>query len=104
MKKVLAGFIASLVFLAWAAFPYYTSSDVVGARVSKTERVTTSSESYYLIFTDKGVFKNVDDIRILKFGSSDLYGKIKEGQLYSFSTYGFRVPLLSWYPNIAKAL
>lgn len=102
MKKFIVGFI--LAFMAWVSFPYYTSMDVPNTKVYKTERVTTSSESYYLIFTDSGVYKNVDDIRVLKFGSSDLYGKIQEGQTYSFNVYGFRVPLLSWYPNIAKVL
>ena len=82
----------------------------VTARVFKTERITDfrgsnenrHSESYYLIFTDKGTFRVQDQLLFGKFNSSDIYGSIKEGETYIFNLTGYRLPYLSMYPNIVK--
>lgn len=77
------------------------------ARVEKSERVTIGSgdsqKQKYLVFTNRGVFENTDSIIEGKWDSSDVYGRLKTGECYSFDTYGWRVQLLSWYPNIVNA-
>ena len=76
----------------------YTTKEDITIVPTKTERV----ESKYLIFSDKGVFKNVDDIRFFKFNSSDVYAKLSNsiGKPVHVTVTGFRIPILSVYKNI----
>lgn len=54
----------------------------------------------YLIFTDGTTYKNSDTFWYWKFDSSDIYGRIEEGETYKMHVYGWRIPFLSSYPNI----
>lgn len=57
----------------------------------------------YLIFTENsGVMECTDSWLDWKFDSSDFYGKLRVGETYSVTTRGWRVPFLSWYPNIVE--
>lgn len=80
----------------------YGNERVVTANVIKTERVTDKSS--YLVFTNKGTFRIQDQLLFGKFNSSDIYGSIEEGHNYTFKLTGYRVPVLSMYPNIAKVI
>jgi hypothetical protein len=98
---VVIGLIFILVFLP------HTDRETLEVKIEKSERVTTgsgdSTSSKYLVFTDKGVFKNTDSLIEGKWNSSDVYGQIREGECYRLETYGWRVQFLSWYPNIVSA-
>ena len=85
--------------------------DVYIATVTDKERVVKRRgdkvSSKYLVFTElqeggTKVFKNTDSLLEFKFNSSDLQGRLKEGQTYEIGTYGWRVPLLSMYKNIVS--
>lgn len=86
---------------------YGTQDQVHNAVVIEKERVVTGSgdniQSRYLIFTEQEVFENTDSMLYLKFNSSDIYGRIKRGDVCSFQVYGWRVPFLSMYRNIVSA-
>lgn len=56
--------------------------------------------SDYMIYTNKGVYKDTDSLWFFKFRSSDLYGQLQRGKTYTCSTYGYRVGITSTYPNI----
>jgi hypothetical protein len=78
-----------------------TNIGYVTAKIVKTERITyRGGNGYYLIFTNKEVFKNKDSTLLGKWDSSDLYAKLIEGKTYSFKVCGFRIPFLSEYRNI----
>jgi hypothetical protein len=79
-----------------------TQDTVSSALVQEKERVMKEDSSKYLIYTVSEVFENTDTIFAFKFNSSDLYGRIKEGCLYTFGVYGLRVPFLSMYRNITQ--
>lgn len=51
---------------------------------------------------DCGVLSVADSLPDFDFSSSDRFASIKEGKRYEFTTRGWRVPLLSWFPNIIK--
>lgn len=74
------------------------------ATIEDKERINDCSgdtcESYYLVFTDVGVFKNSDSIIYGKFNSSDVQGRLKIGETYTFTSVGWRVGVFSMYPNI----
>jgi hypothetical protein len=83
----------------------HTQTKTVTFRVQDKERVNKCDsdgkcDSYYLIFTNKGTYKNADSLWFFKFRSSDLYGNLQRGHTYTCKTYGFRIGLTSSYPNI----
>ena len=84
--------------LAW------TSRRKVIATVNHIERVYYPHKlrSMYLVFTDKGVFRNEDSWAFLSFDSSDVYSQIKVGSTYKFTIYWYRNRWNSEYPNILK--
>jgi hypothetical protein len=88
-----------------AAWHYYMSSTRdVTVTVTDKNRVCSGASSgttcQYLIFTSGGTFKDTDSLVAGKFASSDLYGQIQTGQTYTFHVRGYRIPILSEYPNI----
>lgn len=80
--------------------PSYLSKDTTTFTVSEKERVTKGDDSYYLVYTDQGVFKNEDSWLQLKFNSSDLYGNLKNNTEYTCTKNFWRVRLLSMYENL----
>lgn len=110
MKKLPIGIIELLLILSIAlvaiaamAIPFATQEQV-SFTVSGKERVVTgqgdSISSKYLVFSDTETFKNSDCFVLLKFNSSDIYGRIEKGKTYNAKVYGFRIPFLSMYRNI----
>lgn len=58
---------------------------------------STSTDNYYLVFTDEGTFKVcIDGI----FARPQLYGKIQVGNDYVFTTRGYSIPFFGIYPKI----
>ena len=95
-----------LLFVGSGIFAYATEEQV-RFKVTKVERVQKSESGYYLIFTDRGVYKNSDSLWYMKFDSSDLYARLDTGQMdgtqINATVDGWRVPFLSMYPNIVEA-
>lgn len=82
---------------------YSTSKQEVVVKIEDKERIVErEGNSYYLVFTDQGVYKLEDDLFFGNFNSSDWYGKLKRDSTYTITTVGWRVGLLSSYPNIVK--
>lgn len=76
----------------------------VEAKIYHKERIGSSvGTEMYLIYTDKGAFKNVDTIAFFKFNSSDIYGALQVGQTYNLRVCGRRARYRSGYPNIIGA-
>lgn len=88
------------LLLAWASYRSVT------ATVSHKERVYYPNwrKSYYLIYTDQGVFRNSDNWAFLNFNSSNTYSEIQVGSTYKFSVYGYRSTFFSEYPNVVKVV
>lgn len=78
----------------------YITVDEKTFTVKDKERIGTMDGSYYLVFTDGGVFKNEDTIMHMKFDSSEVYGYLEAGERYTCKTNWFRFPLFSMYRNI----
>jgi hypothetical protein len=90
-----------LFLVGWVSLPFSTQREVT-ATVKDKARITKTDTSYYLIYTDQGVFENTDCWVCFKFASSTLYGRLEVGQTYDLKVYGWRVPIFSMYPNIWK--
>jgi hypothetical protein len=79
--------------------------------VTDKERIVEGSgentSSKYLVFCDDEngeslVFENTDELLRGKFNSSNIQGKLKEGNTYEITVVGYRVPFLSMYQNIIE--
>ena len=81
-------------------FISYGNEQEVVATVTDKERVNDSENSYYLVFTDNGVFTIQDQFFHGKFNSSDMYGGLKKDHKYRFVLNGYRIPFLSSYQNV----
>ena len=101
VDRILIGIAVIFGFALFAAWK--GSEHEVTARVTRCERVTKKDSSAYMVFTTEGTFKVTDSLLLLRWDSSDVYAGIEEGQTYRFSVIGWRVPFLSWYPNIERA-
>ena len=101
-------FIVVSVIIASVAFSIagYGNVQTVTATVNGKERITETVgdriESFYLVYTDKGTMKLEDDLFRGNFYSSDVYGKLKQDSTYTFKTSGYRIGVLSSYPNIIE--
>ena len=59
-------------------------------------------ESFYLVYTDKGIMKLEDDLMRGNWESSDVYGRLKSDSTYTFTVSGYRFGFFSMYPNIIE--
>jgi len=62
----------------------------------------TGEKVKYLVFTKEGVFENTDRIFIGKFNSSDLQNELMGKKVCKVHTLGYRIHILSEYPDIVK--
>ncbi len=76
--------------------------ETLDVRVTDKENVVSGDQSTYLIFTDREVFANEDSLLEGKYNSSDVYSALEEDKCYTLTVYGWRVPFLSMYRNIAS--
>lgn len=103
-EMVVAGFIALLLLAMVAVMPfaYIASEQYYVATIKSKERVYHGEASYYLVFTDSGVFKIQDSFLYFAFDSSDRYNSLDVGETESFTAIGWRVGFLSMYPTIVS--
>ena len=105
LSKLAAGLLVVSIVLVVISlkmlFVYGTQQDRE-ITIKKMERVMFSNNSKYLIYTEDGVYENVDSILRMQFNSADVYGQLQNGRTYICDTYGWRVPFFSMYPNIVS--
>jgi len=98
---IVIGVFVALVVLSVA---FLSSKRDVTITVVDKERICSSQneDCKYLVFTENGTYENSDTLLNLKFNSSDIQGSLRPGQTYDVQVWGFRQPILSWYPNILE--
>ena len=78
--------------------------ETVHITIDDKQRVTTGSESKYMVFTAQESFEDTDSFFHTKYNSSDLFGHLKVGCTYDISVYGKRIPFFNTYRNIVDIL
>ena len=101
-----------VIFLIIGVFIFNVSANynehTYTVTITDKERVNDEDSSKYLVFGEDiktgetRVFQNTDSFFRGKFNSSNVYGSLKEGETYTITVVGYRIPLLSWYENIIK--
>jgi hypothetical protein len=79
------------------------SEEPVEFTINRLERVTDKESSKYLVYADGLTMQITDSLLFRRFDSSDLYGRLEEGGSYVGRKVGWRVPILSMYPNLLSA-
>jgi len=108
MEKAIVWIVALLVIVPLVGLVIFDingnfNDQIIESAVVNEKLVkANSSGSTYLIFTDKGVFANEDNIFRGKWNSSDVYAEITVGQTYNFEVVGYRIPFMSRYKNILE--
>jgi hypothetical protein len=84
----------------------YQNKQSIKTKVIDKERIMqkhgNNIESFYLVYTEAGTFKLEDDLFYGNFNSSDWYGQIRKDSTYTFETVGYRIGIMSSYPNIVN--
>ncbi len=104
LGKIGAGIALGIALLGANSAPHLTRRTYTATVTEKVVKRYDKSDKY-IIFTKLSegnirVFQNTDSLLELKFRSSDLQAKIETGKSYEIETYGWRIPLFSWYENI----
>lgn len=60
------------------------------------------ADIYLIVDENKNTYKITDLFFKFKFNSTDLYNELEKGNTYKVKTSGFRIKILSQYPNINK--
>jgi len=103
------GFIALVVLMIigaiiWASVYTSTNKHDVTFTVNKTESVQdrNGNGSQYMVYTDNGVYKNVDSVLNNKFNSADLYNQLQPNHKYKCTAVGYRNGVLSEFENLIR--
>lgn len=104
----LALFILALIVVpTWTTIAYYHGDNAnkvwSSCLVEDKESINKSDSHEYRVYTSCGNFVVEDEMFAGNFHASDTYRELKEGETYDLTTRGWRVPFMSWFPNIHKA-
>ena len=102
MGKIGIIIVGIIVILAIVAYPiaYYSSAAVQEVTVQEKWIKYHGKDAKYLFSDlDGNVYSIEDSVLLFVFDASDRYARIKEGTSYTIKTYGWRIKILSWYPN-----
>lgn len=100
---VVAVLVVGGVVFGYPIASYATKETVHDVTINDKERIVKAEDSYYLVFTDKGVYSNKDSFVQFKFDSSDVQNEMKVGSVCTLTVNMFRVPFLSMYENVLEA-
>jgi len=106
MIVLTATFIVLLILTTGVAGCASSLHNVPGQTFTVTgkENVKDGKSGKYLVYTDKTTYEITDSWYHWRWDSSDVYGSIVVGKTYSATLQGYRVPFLSWYPNVISPL
>ena len=106
MKIKTFTFLLLISFIVIYNITYYESVNTIEIKVNDKERITNGSgesiSSKYIIYTNKGVFQNTDELIFGKFNSSDLQNHLRIDSVYNVKVVGWRIPFFSMYKNIIE--
>ncbi|QAB17467.1 hypothetical protein Leucomu_05625 [Leucobacter muris] len=89
--------------LAVGLFANLHRVDHASCLVEDKDRAAVDGGSDMRVYTDCGIFRVKDSLFLMRWDSADVYQGIEVGESYDFETAGWRVPFLSWFPNIVAA-
>lgn len=107
VKVILSVFFVGIAYVLFSlgASVYYAFSDsTVTFTANGWERVTRNGVSHYELYTDKGVFINVDSLVNWKHNSADVRSFVTVGKQYTCEVQGYRNRFFSMFPNVISCV
>lgn len=96
--------LAAVVAVAGTAVAWQATTETQTCTVEDKDRTTNRNNgSDARLYTSCGVLAVADDPLRLHFASADVYAAVEPGQVYELTTVGWRLPLLSVFPNVLEA-
>lgn len=93
-----------LVAIIATTVSYYQTDTIREAcMIEDKESINTGDGHEYRVYTDCGNFVVQDEFLAGNFVASDTYRDLQENHAYDLRTRGWRIPFLSWFPNIYAA-
>lgn len=83
---------------------YLNNQEIEITIADKYIKRSGNSDIYLIIDTNKNAYKITDLFFKFKFNSTDIYNNLEKGKTYKVKVSGFRIKLLSEYPNINEIL
>lgn len=68
----------------------------------KVTNLLIDTNGEYRLLTDHGEFSIGDSLALMRWDSSTVAAKFEDGKRYRAEVIGWRVPLLSMYPNVVE--
>jgi hypothetical protein len=81
----------------------YSNIQIEDVTIVGTQVKRDNNKDVYMVFTDKGVFKNTDSLLWFKFDSSDVQSILMQNKKVRVKHAGYRIPFFSAYPNVIEA-
>lgn len=102
---MLIGFIFLMLLAIVGEMLNYTHITTVKGEVTeKYSKRQEEVDKFYIVVKQKNnsetVIVNEDSLLMFKFDSADVQAKIHQGEEYEFKLRGYRIPILSVFPNV----
>lgn len=99
------GFVVLIVLAIVGEIVNYTHITTVKGEVTeKYSKRQEEVDKFYIVVKQKNnsetVIVNEDSLLMFKFDSADVQAKIHQGEKYEFKLRGYRIPILSLFPNV----
>lgn len=100
MEKTYLILLLIIVFLHY----FYTISTLRTINITiKSKYVLYDKFSKLMVSSTNGeVFEVSNNIWLWQWRSVELWDKLKEGSTYTFKIYGYRYPIIDFFPNIVE--
>lgn len=98
-------FMFTLFFIIAGSLGYWYqigTAQTINIKVSDKQRITSGSQSTYMVFTTQESFEDTDSFYHSKYNSTALFSALKVGCSYDIVVYGKRMPFFSTYRNIVE--
>ncbi|KXY51082.1 hypothetical protein AT268_31765 [Bacillus cereus] len=102
---MLIGFVFLMLLAIVGEIVNYTHiTTVKGEVIEKYSKRQEEVDKFYIVVKQNNdsekVIVNEDSLLMFKFDSADVQAKIHQGEEYEFKLRGYRVPILSLFPNV----
>jgi hypothetical protein len=104
LKKINSIYIIAIVYIILSALYSYTTYFTKTITIQDKESLRNGSYGQNVVSDTEGNIYTIDNTIFYGFyTSTELYTRLDENKKYQITGYGYRVPILNWFPSILSA-